>query len=71
MTEQLLREKGLSPYTALLFARPSFIEGVSRVLDLGGTLSEYNQSKTPQQADYKALRGDWYSVGTDLETGIG
>jgi len=49
-----------------LCARPSFIEGMSRIFDFGGTLNEYNQSLTPAQADYLALRGDWRLVGRDL-----
>ena len=31
--------------------RPSFIGGASRVLDLFGTLQEYNKPPTPQLAD--------------------
>lgn len=49
-----------------LAARPSFVEGVGRILDFGGTLDQYNQSVTPAQADYLALRGDWRLVGMDL-----
>ena len=49
-----------------LFARPSFIEGVARTLDLGGTLQEYNSSMTPEQADFLALRADWWTIGEDF-----
>ncbi len=49
-----------------LCARPSFIEGMGRILDFGGTLDQYNQSISPAQADYLALRGDWQLVGVDL-----
>jgi hypothetical protein len=49
-----------------LCARPSFVEGMSRILDFGGTLDQYNQSITPAQADYLALRGDWQLIGMDL-----
>ena len=49
-----------------LCARPSFAEGVGRILDFGGNLDQYNQSITPAQADYLALRGDWQLVGMDL-----
>ncbi len=54
----------------LLFARPSFLEGAARVLDLGDTLTEYNQSLTPEQAEYLALRSDWEVLGRDLERAI-
>jgi hypothetical protein len=53
-------------FTFKLFAEPSLIEGVSRLVDLGGTLQEYNASKTENEADYKALRNDWHAVGQDF-----
>jgi len=56
----------MGDYTDLLYARPSFIEGMARTLDLGGTLGEYNRSVTPQQANYHALRSDFLAVGQDL-----
>lgn len=49
-----------------LCARPSFAEGVARILDFGGTLNEYNRSLTPEQADYLALQADWRLIGMDL-----
>ena len=52
--------------TARLFALPSFMGGVASVLDLGTTLKEYNESATPQEADFESIRSDWFSVGDDL-----
>jgi len=49
-----------------LCARPSFVEGVARILDFGGALNEYNRSLTPEQADYLALHADWRLIGMDL-----
>ena len=46
-----------------LFARPSFIEGMARLFDFGGTLNEYN---TVLMTDETALALDWASVGADL-----
>jgi len=34
--------------TARLFARPSFFEGIARVIDIGSTLNEYNTNKTTE-----------------------
>lgn len=56
----------MSTLFGFLYARPSFREGVARVLDMGDTLTEYNYSLTPQQADRLALRSDWMVVGEDL-----
>ena len=50
-----------------LFARPSFIGGASRVLDLFGTLQEYNKSLTPEIADQRAMFSDFGAIGADLE----
>lgn len=56
----------MNAYFGLLFARPSFLEGVSRVFDLGSTMSEYNFSLTPAQADALALRADLNALRSDL-----
>jgi hypothetical protein len=54
--------------TAFLFARPSFLEGLARTIDLGATLDEYNQSVSPEQADLIAIRNDWEIIGEDIFT---
>lgn len=53
-----------------LFARPSFILGVASILDFGNTLTEYNYAIDGDQADYLALRSDWYAIGQDLRAAI-
>lgn len=56
--------------TSFLFATPSFIEGLSRTLDLGATLDEYNASITSEQADFLALKNDWEVIGNDFTNAI-
>jgi hypothetical protein len=56
--------------TEFLFARPSFLGGVARLLDLGGQVDVYNQSATPSEADARALYSDWRMVGEDLHAAI-
>jgi len=56
--------------TFLLFAEPSFMEGMARVLDLGNTLTEYNESPTPREADYNAIKSDWTMIGQDIYTAV-
>lgn len=46
-----------------LFARPSFLEGMARVLDLGATLDVYDYDKDGNEADAKALFSDGLAVG--------
>lgn len=53
-----------------LFARPCFLSGMARVLDLSGSLSQYNYSPTPEQADLNALCSDWVAVENDLREAI-
>lgn len=56
----------MSPHTRILFPRPSFLEGVGRIFDVAGALNIYNQSRTPAEADYKAMNADWAAVGADM-----
>ena len=53
-----------------LYAKPSFIEGVARLMDLCGVLNVYNTSKTSQEADYRAMLADWESLGQDFHAVI-
>ena len=57
-----------SPWRSdFLFARPTFVEGLARILDWGGSLSEFNRSG---DADQIAIAMDWRMVGADLRTAI-
>lgn len=58
----------MNGYSDVLFAQPSFFEGMARLLDFGNTLSEVNYSTSPKQADAAALAADWYAVGDDIRT---
>lgn len=53
-----------------LYATPSFMEGVARLVDVTGTIDEYNYSASPEQADYRALRSDWEAIGRDIWNAI-
>ena len=57
-------------YSELLYARPSFLGGMASVMDIGGTLVDYNGSSSPDLADFYALRSDWRQVGDDLRVAI-
>ncbi len=52
--------------TGFLFATPSFVSGMARVLDLFGQFDVYNTSETPELADSKAIYCDFRVVGQDL-----
>ena len=53
--------------STFLFANPSVIEGLARIVDLGATFDAYNDSATPVAADLRALAQDWYAVGRDVQ----
>ena len=54
----------------LLYATPSFVEGIARAIDIGDTLTEYNYSETGNLADARALRSDWRAIGEDMRQAI-
>ena len=54
-----------------LFARPSFWEGLGRLIDFGGTLTEFNSALSGPQADRYAIEQDWQAVGNDLRNAMG
>ena len=54
-----------------LFARPSFWEGLGRLIDFGGTLTEFNSALSGPQADRYAIGQDWQAVGDDLRNAMG
>jgi hypothetical protein len=56
----------MSDYSTFLFAKPSLVEGAARLLDFGNTFDENNYSKSPEEADRKAIECDWDQVGLDL-----
>jgi hypothetical protein len=56
--------------SSVLGARPSFLEGVARVMDIGDTLQAYNDSDSDQEADAHALGRDWQIVGSDIRMAI-
>ena len=51
-----------------LFVRPSFVRGVARLMDIGGTLDRtaYNFRESPAEADTKALLSDWQVLAEDM-----
>lgn len=56
----------MSRLSTFLFANPSYLSGAGHLLDFWGTYTIYNASRTPAEADAKALYADWRSVGEEL-----
>lgn len=49
-----------------LFACPSFLDGLSRVLDIAGLYDDYNYSLSGEMADKRAIMADWNAIGNDI-----
>lgn len=60
----------MTDFSTYLFATPSFSEGAGRLVDFGDTLTEYNVSISPQQADAIAMLMDFGAVGEDIKVAI-
>jgi len=60
----------MSENFGLLFATPTFLEGVARSLDLGNTFTDYNTSRGPSESDFLALRSDWRAIGEDFDSAL-
>lgn len=60
----------VTEYTTFLYARPSFLEGIARILDFGNTLQVYNASGNELEADAVALALDWYAIGEDMKRAV-
>ena len=71
----------------IIYARPSFAEGMARVLDIGGTLNQFDADDwmeiyqemraqrlaqpTGPEAEAKAIREVWLSVGQHIRDAMG
>ncbi|HUY78541.1 MAG TPA: hypothetical protein VMV29_17350 [Ktedonobacterales bacterium] len=65
--KEQVKGKPIWSYSELLFARPSFLEGVARLFDFGGTLDTYNdEGLTADEANASALASDWRAIGQDM-----
>ena len=56
--------------TTYLYAKPNWLSGAVRIIDMGGTYDCYNQSANAAEADRIALASDWLAVGEDLRDAI-
>ena len=54
----------------IIYARPSFLEGMARVFDIGGTLNEYGFGPGGAKSDAEATRADWQAIGDDLRAAM-
>ena len=53
-----------------VLARPSWLSGAARSLDLMGQFDAYNESPDEELADRRALLSDWRALGETLLTAM-
>ena len=49
---------------------PSFMSGLAKVFDIYGDCNKVTYSKSPGEADRRALQLDWEVIGLDIQKGI-
>ena len=53
-----------------LFATPKTIDGIASVIDLFGVYDMYNDSATPEEADFRAYTADIQAMQNDMNAAI-
>jgi hypothetical protein len=56
--------------TCFLFTDPGVLSGWAAILDMAGTLNVYNESRSGQDADERAIASDWAIVGKDIQNAV-
>ena len=59
-------------YSYYLGARPSFLEGIARLMDFGNTLDAHKSysSSSGTEADHAAIARDWAMIGLDFRNAV-
>ncbi len=57
-------------YTTRLCERSSYISGLASIFNIAGNYSRFNYSKTPEEADMRAIAADWEVTAEDLKKAI-
>lgn len=61
----------ISSYSFRLFKqRPSFVGGISVLVDHSPIEKRYNVDATEKEADRNSLCADWFAVGEDMQKAI-
>jgi hypothetical protein len=57
-------------HSDFLFARPSRLAGLARLLDFFGTFDDYNTSPSRPLADARAVYTDWVVTADDIRNAM-
>ena len=64
------RKVSLARRRTLVAARPSWVSGAARLVDLGGTFDRYFIGHLPPRNGEAALARDWEQVGSDIASAM-
>ena len=53
-----------------MIVRPSFREGIARILDFRNVLSAHRFARSSEEADARAIAANWKVVGNDLRAAL-
>ncbi|MEN5132364.1 hypothetical protein [Elizabethkingia anophelis] len=56
--------------TTFLLPKNNFLIGIGSILNIFGVFFSYNYSKSPEEADKRAITCDWKMVGKDFENAL-
>jgi hypothetical protein len=56
--------------TDFLIKKRGFFSGFSSIFNLSGEISDFNTSKSGEEADLKAIASDWKMIGKDFANSI-
>lgn len=56
--------------TNRLYCRSSYLSGWASMFNIYGNYCRFNYSKSPAEADMRALQSDWEAVGLDIQKAI-
>jgi hypothetical protein len=57
-------------YTDRLYAKSSYLFGLANLFNIAGNYCKYNYSKSPEEADLRALAADWEITAEDLQKAL-
>lgn len=56
--------------TCFLLPKNDFFVGMGTVLNVAGDYFDYNYSENGHNADSKAIKSDWFNVGSDIKIAL-
>lgn len=66
----MIKQMSNQIHSSALYSDSSFLRGMARVVDLFGTMNQFDSYNLKTEPDLEALKRDWEIIGIDLYDGI-